>query len=463
MKKLTHINSIVFLFGIILFSGCKSKEQNIAPITIAPIIFNYLEDRLSIKNFTIKNAKIEFPKESNSQTNFLILTLPEDYKEDFIIPEINLLGYAKEISPKSGEKVFFEGKKAIEYTLTKIDGSQIKFLVYVKRQGSIDVELFTKEIILNSDLKLSIKLKVKNVGTVGTDNAYSSNGIPLLKIYDSDKKEVYSSWNLEIKGDTASLNLLNSYNMVNPKGYNFLKKGNYTVKVVIDTDSVNTRKSSEYNLNIVNGNKSFIYPSNSFSYIWIINTDMEIKGVNFDKNKSYKLYFESDFTTPILLSTKYIDENTLTAKIPNDIDESQYKISFQENDITVINQKGFVAEKPFDILNSINFYRAENSWSLIDEKSPFTISKNQVFGYAVYGYGVNLGEAYTKGDLKLVDIKNRKTYVLEGKLIRGIWGGIASIWTFNLSENNIPQGFYEIYILNGQYNTSRYFRKLEVK
>jgi len=60
--------------------------------------------------------------------------------------------------------VFFEGKRAIEYTVTKKDGQTVKFNLYVVRQGKINVEVFTKAIILNSAKDTYIKFKINNIG-----------------------------------------------------------------------------------------------------------------------------------------------------------------------------------------------------------------------------------------------------------------------------------------------------------
>ena len=68
------------------------------------------------------------------------------------------------------------------------------------------------------------------------------------------------------------------------KGYEFLKKGNFTMSLSMNEDTLlgKIRKSDVFNFKIINGDKAFLSPYYSFENHWMINKEHIIKGVNFD-------------------------------------------------------------------------------------------------------------------------------------------------------------------------------------
>lgn len=133
MRNITRIKLVILFLGLMLFN-CKTKDEVVNPSPLATLTNGYLGNKLSIKDFSFPNSTIKVPLEYIPQENYIILTLPEDFKGNLIAPTINLNDDAIQISPKSAENVDFEGRRAIEYTVTKKDGQSVKFKLYVVRQ-----------------------------------------------------------------------------------------------------------------------------------------------------------------------------------------------------------------------------------------------------------------------------------------------------------------------------------------
>ncbi len=457
MKALKQIKSILLLFLSILLYGCNPKQPLITPDSLTR---DYLRNNFSIKDFSFQNAVVNVTSEYSPQENYIVLTLPEDFKGDFITPTINLNDDASKISPKSGERVFFEGKEAIEYIVTKKNGQLVTFKLYVVRQDKLDVEVFTKEIKLSHRESPYIQFRIKNIGTISSPPINGTVKIPAIRIFDSNKQQIYFSGVNVNSNDTISAYISNSNN-----GYTFLKKGEFTVSFSMNEDTLfgKTRKSDISNFKIVNGENELI---STFERAWSLNSDNIIKGVNFDSKKNYKVIFENEFlNAPITISPKFIDENTLSVKIPNNIDTLQCWITFKESEKIIAEADGAITNNPKYFIKNCQFSTNYEIGfqSFIKKEQSFSFQKNKAFGaYFVVSYGNNSNDAYNKGDLKLVNIDTRNEFVLKGKIVRCIWDCTASYWSFSVPDD-VPKGFYEVYGINPQVNAGRYWRKLEVK
>lgn len=456
MKKMTFFQLIFTLLALTLW-GCKTNEK------ITPLPDTITDDYLGIKDFKVNNAIVKnLSPDKSAITDYLVVVLPETYLEDFITPTITLNVEVQSISPKSDEKIYFEGKEAVEYTVTKKDGQLVKFKLYVYRKGKIGAELFTKEIKLNSRDDNYIRFRLKNIGTLGNPSgSYGQGNIPIIKVFNSNNKEIFSSWVL-VNGNDTTTTFISSSN------YEFLKKGDFKVSFSMNDDTLfgKTRKSDVFSFKIVNGEKAFISPSSSFERAWLLNTDNLIKGVNFDARKKYEIIFENEYlSSPIILTPKVVDENNLSVKIPSNIDTLQCFITLKENEnvmaeadgAIILNRQDFIKNCEF----STNYERGYQSF--IKKNQPFIFDKRQDFGaYYVVSYGYNAKEAYSKGGLKLINLASKKEYNLNGNFVGCIWDCSASYWSFTIDES-IPKGLYEVYGINPQVNAGRYWRKLEVK
>ena len=459
MKKTQFFQLIFVLFFLTLW-GCKTNEK-----TVPPSPESLMNDYLGIRDFTVKDAivKSSSPR-TNIVTDYLIVLLPEGYSEDFIIPSITLGAEVQSISPKSGEKIDFERKSAVEYTVTKKDGQIVKFKLYVYRQGKINAEVFTKEIKLTSMSNGYVKFRLKNIGTLGNPlGIYGKSNSPIVKVFDLNNKEIFSSRVIPNGNDTITIPISKSDD-------DFLKKGDFTMSFSMNEDTLlgKNRTSDVFTFKILKVEDIFISPNTygSLERGWMLNTDYFIKGVKFDTRKKYEIVFENEYLdAPIILNPKVIDENNLLVRLPDNTDTLQCFITLRENEnviaegngAIILNRKGFTRNCEFSTDYETGYK------SFIKKNQPFTFNRGQAFGaYYVINHGGDSNGAHSKGGLKLINLISKKEYNIDGKLIRCIWDCSASYWSFTIDEN-VPQGLYEVYAINEQINAGRYWRKLEVK
>jgi hypothetical protein len=456
MANLVSTKLGLLILSLLLFN-CKSKDQVDILIQEPIEIFtnDYLGKKLLIKDFNVDNAKIETPADTNSDDNYFIITLPEGYKDNFIIPTINLSNKAQQISPKSGEKIIFEGRSPIEYTVITKDSQIVKFKVIVVKEEQLEAELLTKEwVIKRLVFDDVITIRVKNTGTY--------QGL-ILNIYDEKGILVQSGGSL-----------YDSSGICNFRIESLFRKGNFKLVLIAAENYLkNKRKSAEFFLTVKNGDKAItkIYSGNpfengGFNKVWSKNEINEIKGLNFDANKTYSVVFVNDFLSyPIILTPKFIDENTLSLQIPNHIKALSCGIYLKENENIIDDVDGAIVDDFSQYIKSCQFSTnfERGSEYFLKRTQPFTFEKSQAFGaYYVVSFGDFIKESYARGGLKLINVDNREEFLLEGKFMGGIWDASASYWSFTIPEN-VPKGFYEVYGINPQVNSGRYWRKLEVK
>lgn len=455
MKNLLHMNLAILLFLSIVLSNCKSKEQ-ITPNIEDPISFSYLAYNLSIKDFTVKNSIIKTPTNVNDPKieNAITVLLPEDYQEDFIVPEITLNGYAKDISPKSGEKVVFEGKEAIEYTVTKKDGTVVKFKLYVVRQDNINVEILTKELTLDSLRYREIKYRFLKTGTIDSPTTSVPNNFYTYKIYNDAKKEVYNGADWANSKDTLSIKVENPY---------LIKSGNYSIIFTINESYQigKPRKSNELNFNLKNGDKAYTYTLNYApnKREFIKGFTFEMKGINFNPAKQYTIVFENDFKKQITLLSKFIDENTLTFTTSYNLDADMYYVTFKENERSIYGMLGSINNPETELVGlwEPSFFVTPPIPIKYMSNNSLILSQNQKYG----GFLVWNPSDYKAYDLKLIDLQTKQEYLIKSEKI---WEPVAfvSYSTFTIPES-IPKGFYELYSVRENIVSQRYWRKLEVK
>ena len=136
MKKQITLKLIVLSF-ILVIGGCESRFYS--PLVI-------VNDRVTINEFSIeKGVKATIEEGRDGNANKIILTLPPDYPLDYIIPNIIVSDSTKGITPKSGEKVFFENQQPVVYQLLDREGNSRNFYLYVRRTEKLKVQLITKE------------------------------------------------------------------------------------------------------------------------------------------------------------------------------------------------------------------------------------------------------------------------------------------------------------------------------
>ena len=435
MKKQITLK-LIALSLILIIGGCESRFYS--PIVI-------VNDRVTINEFSIENGvKATIEEGRNGNESKIILILPPDYQLDYIVPNIIVSDSTKGITPKSGEKVVFESQRPIEYRLFDNKGNAHYFYLYVRRADKLKVQLITKEWNLDKiDQNGYVKLEVEAIlGKVGT-----TNGTTLI-FFDKLGNKVNQ---LNEYKPIPTITTNNFY--INPSNP-FPKAGEYKVKII-----QGLRESDEFPFLIKNGNaalipKAYLYPR------FLKNEKIIIKGFNFNQKNKYKVKFSNDFiNSAIEVPFEFIDENSLSLYIPSSFEDSDYDVSFLENDVVIDSKitQGMAVKTNDNNQFNIQIAQISNNGAVIsllpqdsytkgDEIKSFTICCGQSLKGKIYG-------------LKLVN--NNDIYKITGEIKFG--GASGNSWISFKINDNIPKGSYAVYGIVDDNESLRYRKKIEIK
>lgn len=435
MKKQIMFKLIVLSF-ILSFGGCKSNV--LIPIPINP-------ELSKIKEFSIENGlKATVEEFTDGSYNKITLTLPSNYPLDYITPNIIISDSIREIMPKSGEKVVFEGQPPILYQLLDKKGNYQNFYLYVRRTGKLEVKFLTKEWTFDKiDQAGNVKLEIETIlSKIGTNDGGTE-----LVFFDGSGKEVNRM------GGYKSSNTGNT--IFNILGNFFPKAGAYTIKVIRAN-----RESDTFPFTMKNGNvalipKAFILPR------FLKNQKIIIQGFNFNPKNQYSVTFKNDFiNSAIKVPLEFIDENTLSLSIPSTFEDSDYDVDFFENN-TVINSKipDGIAVRTDDFNQyNIQIFQSNGGSSFSSFPKNFYLKGEEIESFSICCGGQLKGTEY---ELKLVKTDNSETYKLKGKKKNDGLSGLSWV-SFKITDNT-QKGSYEVYgIVDGK-ESLRYRKKIEIK
>jgi hypothetical protein len=441
-----NLFSIQLLLMLLFMANCRKKEEVIAP----PVVVNPPEIVAvpPIKEFSLNTdvkATISTVKFDNGDSqNQIVIVLPETFVGDEISPIIKLTDEAESISPKSGEKVFFEGKPAVEYTLTRKDGKIEKYFLFVQRSGELKAELLTKEIAIDPFEYNTLKVRLTNIGTLAVPNLSNSVMYFQLNPFYTGTKNSFEYYNRV--GFEPNSNVFSA---------EFYTKKTGKVSLKLYTNYPQFRETATLDLSLVRGEKVAIQVFTS-----LINESLnKIEGVNFDPQKNYTIRLTNDFSSTFFeYPLKYIDDNTLSFIIPEQLANTGYAVLFYENkyykyyrEVTLKGNKEYIVpfQTYFKKVSPLNNY-------------PQPYELNDKLTFKPGGSFIAFERAFStiKGDLKLINYETKKEFILKGEPSYCCDGSIT-YRIFTLPET-IPVGDYEVYgIIEGE-TSARYSRKLTI-
>jgi len=445
MKKILSIQWLLILF---FMANCGKKEVTITPITPitpSPSVVALLITDFSL-NGDIKATISNLELNNGTSQNQIIMVLPETFPGDEIAPIIKLSDEVESISPKSGEKVSFEGKPPVEYTLTKKDGKKEKYLLYVQRRGELKVELLTKEILIVPSGVNKIQLRLLNIGTLLLPEAGGS------RIYARLKANYYDNNN------NTAISFSDERYEDNKVTFEFYKAKTGKISLKVSAFSPIIRESVTLDALINKGDKIFV------SGIEKILNDYQnkIEGINFDEKKTYKIRLENDFIkAPIELPLQFIDENELDFKLPNFLENTGYNCSIFEDNVSVYSQEAFIAPNYSSELTVFpSFFMQVSDYQYFQEKAFITSTNNFKFSRSEPFYTYRRSYGLSNADLKMINITTKKEYNLLGEQI-GCCDGSFSFLKFTF-PNTLTLGDYEVYGVIKGVSSTRYSKKIEV-
>jgi hypothetical protein len=438
-----NLLSIPLFFLIFFMVNCQKKDEKLIPQTLVtspsiPIKDFYLNVEVGS---TISTVKFD----NGDSQNQIVMILPETFVGDEISPNIKLTDEAESISPKSGEKVFFEGKPAIEYTLTRIDRKTEKYFLYVQRKGELKAEMLTKEIAIDPFEYNTLKVRLTNIGTLGVPNF--PNGVMVFQVepfYAGTKKsfEYYNRVGFEPNSNVFSVEFYT------------IKTGKVSLKLT--TNFPQLRETATLDLSLVRGKKVFVSLLSSLE----TRESSNIMGMNFDPKKEYKATLSNDFiNTTFEYPLKYVDDNTLKIDLPEKLENTGYTIKIVENNTLAYYSEIAVKENPWDLGAFQTIFK--KSLSIKEYPDAFPLNEKLSFkqGDDFVGFEKGFGGAL-EGGLKLVNTTSKNSYFLKGNYV-SCCDASVSFRKFIIPDT-LPVGDYEVYgILNGE-TSARYSKKLEI-
>ncbi len=440
MKKLLYIQWILIVFFTV---NCRKKEDIVIPVTppssvvALPIIDFSLNTEIKA---TISNLKLDNERSQNQ----IVMVLPESFSKDEITPNIKLSDDVESISPKSGEKIFFEGKPPIEYTVTMKNGKTEKYFLYVQRKGELKVELLTKEISIVTSGPNKIQFRLLNTGT--------------LLLPESGGSRFYVGINANYISDNTAIDFRDTRYETDTVTFYFYKAKTGKISLKLSSFTPIIRESATFDFSINKGNKIFI------GYITGICNDCKnkIEGINFDGKKSYKVRLENDFiNAPIELPLEFIDENELNFKLPNFLENTGFNLSILEDNVLLYSQETYVKPNYFSDLTVFpSFFMKVSDYQTFAEKAIINSTKNFKFSKSEPFYTYRRNYGLFNADLKLISVTTKKEYNFVGEHIY-CCDGAFSFRKF-IFPDILPLGEYEIYGVIKDLASARYSQKIEV-
>jgi hypothetical protein len=443
LQNMKNLFSIQLILMLLFMANCRKKDENLIPQTVVT------NPSIPIKDFYLNTgvgstiSTVVFY--DGDSVNQIIMVLPEKFVGDEITPIIKLAEEAESISPKSGEKVFFEGKPAIEYTLTKKDGKTEKYFLYVQRREELKVEMLTKEIAIDPFDYNMLKVRIFNIGTLNTPN--DPNGTLSFQIepYSSDPKQRFQFSGIFRKEPNGNIFTV---------GLKSKKIGKISLKVVANLPQ--SRKSNSLDLLLVRGEKSSItIPFISFN----MGSISYIDGINFDPLKKYTIRLTNDFLDKEFdYPLKYVDDVTLSFDITEKLANVGYRASFYEKDSLVFYSEITLKGNPQYFVPFQTYFKKVSP--LNNYPQPYELNDKLTFKPGGDFIAFERAFSTIKGDLKLINYETKKEFILKGEPSYCCDGSIT-YRIFTLPET-IPVGDYEIYgIIEGE-TSARYSRKLTI-
>ncbi len=427
-------------------ADCRKKEEVVVPPITPPTVVVPPEVAVNpfIKEFSLNSdvkATISTIKFDNGDSqNQIVIVLPENFVGDEILPIIKLTDEAESISPKSGDKVFFEGKPAIEYTLTRKDGKTEKYFLYVQHSGEFKAELLTKEFIIDPFIPIKIQFQLSNVGTLFLSEIKGARMDVTLEIsYMNGEKRLFTD--------------INRGNNIITYELRDLKSGKVSFKLVSNRPI--RRESMPLNI-LLNLGKSYV---KNISKLYTDTLNL-IDGVNFDSNKSYKIRLENDFTAKPLMEIplEISDENILKLKQLNSIDVLSYRVNILEDDKSIKSQEVLVKQSNSNVNPFPSLFMRISDYKIFTEKWVFSFTNNFKFKQAETFY--TFRENNFHADLNFVNIQTKNEYPLIGDPVY-CCDGAFTFRKFNIPET-IPIGSYEVYGLVKGVSFARFSQKIEI-
>ncbi|MCF0063247.1 hypothetical protein MUK70_10280 [Dyadobacter chenwenxiniae] len=392
----------------------------------------------------------------DSTNNSYVVRLPDGFAPDqaevrlALKPNIALEDATGKLSADSVIHYNYHGTSALPFRLRRKTSSRsFDFEVYFRFSGAPQIDLLEKQLqVYPSYTQFPLRYRA-NVGSIPSGPGRPG---PLVKIFNTRT------------GRTVTTRFNDQFAVINSDlGENVLTDDLMNVEVTLEG-----QKSVIFEgVKFIKG-KAVVYPSPSYKYQFLYKDTIQVFGDNFVAGQKYSVRFSNDFlANPMVAAARIVDGRSLSVdKIPADLPEGSYLMSFYESDRLMGNGTLHVSYHETNAIESIwkgSLYgvtgRSADPLSVGRGESFFVKASPVSYGHHDSDFNVNM---LPRLRLRLAE----KTVELDPELVVFHWGiaGIKIGFGRYTIPPNLPAGNYDVrglFVNNSE--SKSYWSKLQVK
>ncbi|MCE7064871.1 DUF4998 domain-containing protein [Dyadobacter sp. CY326] len=445
MKKTVYLLIVIFAF----IASCK-KDSDVTEAQPEPI--GAVTAAEFLKGFDVIGAEvIRF----DSASNIYLVTLPDGYTQEKADVRFSLQANIA-LEDSSGKLIDtravlydYHGTGPLVLQLRRKTGDRtFRFQVYFGFSGVPQIDLLEKQVqVYSYHTQLALRYGT-NVGSIP-----SGPGKPGALVKISDPKT----------GQTITTILSNQYGVLGINPNQEMTDNPMNVEITLEG-----QKSVIFEgVKFLKG-KAAIYPNPTYKYQFLYSDSIKVYGNDFVPGRTYSVRFSSDFLEkPVVTTARIADDHALYVdKIPADLPEGSYLLSFYEADKLIGNNSLFVSDHESKAIESI--WKGDLYGATGRSIDAISVSRGETFyvksSPMIYGYYDSPIDAKKLPQLHLTQGEN--TVTLQPELV--IFGWAIAGLTIGVGQYtipaNLPAGNYEVRGLFADMTESKpYWSKLQVK
>lgn len=439
----------IVLVLILLLAGCK-KNNNGAEIDPEPT--GAVTAAEFLKDLQVTGAEsIRFDSANNSY----LVNLPDGFDQEKAEVRLALqsnivLEYDLDKSSAADRiRYDYRGTSPLNFTLRRKSGNRAyKFQVFFRFSGVPQIDLLEKQVNVNPYYTQLDMRYGKNVGSIpaGPDRRRTA-----VRITNNKTGKIVKA---SFEDQFGVMYIEDDYNLITDELTNVEVKLEGQQPVIFE------------GVKFING-KAIVYPNPSYKYQFLYSDTIKIYGDNFVPARKYTVQFSNDFmAAPIVAPAHIVDGWLHVDKIPADLPEGSYLLSFFEANRFIGNSSFHVSSHETDAIESL--WKGDLYGATYRNMSPLSVSRGESFfvksSPLIYGYGNSQLDVNKLPRLRL--ILNGAITELNPELVIFHWGiaGISlGVGQFKIPAD-LPPGNYDVRGLFVNNSESKpYWSKLQVK
>lgn len=441
------------LFILITFLASCKKGSEPVEILPSPEPTGDLTATEFLKDFNVTGAKaISF----DTATQSYLVDLPAGYASEKAEVRLELqssIALEDSLGKLSQDNVIlynYKGTRPLLFTLRRKSGNRrLNFQAYFRFSGTPQIELMEKQVqVYPSYTQLNLTYG-SNVGSI--PSAPGNEGA-LVKIINTRT------------GKTIKTSFQDQFGVM----YNYLSQDLITDDLMdVEITLKGQHPVTFQNVKFIKG-KAVVYPSPSYKYQFLYKDTIKVYGDNFVPDQKYSVRFSNDFLDqPMTAPARIVDGNYLHVdKIPSDLPEGSYLLSFYESERFIGNGSFHVSFHETNAIESI--WKGDIALATGRSVDAVTVGRGESFfvkaSPVTYGY---FDSQITVDMLPRLRLRSGEKIVeLDPELVIFTWaiaGFKIGVGKYTI-PSNLPAGNYNAHGLFVNNSESKpYWTKIKVK